>query len=67
MCKYLSGNKLPRIKLIRGKLLPDMYLLPMDCLLISVAFVVLCCVGCPWLTDVTRGCITMSKANWTNL
>ena len=26
---YMSGNNLPRIKLIRGKLLPDKYLLPM--------------------------------------
>ena len=29
-CKYLSGNHLPRIKLIRGKLFPDRYLLPMS-------------------------------------
>ena len=28
-CKYLSGNNLPRIKLIRGNLLPDRYLLSM--------------------------------------
>ena len=28
-CKYLSGNNLPRIKLIRGNLFPDMYLLSM--------------------------------------
>ena len=28
-CKYLSGNNLPRIKLIHGKLFPDRYLLPM--------------------------------------
>ena len=28
-CKFLSGNNLPRIKLIRGKLSPDRYLLPM--------------------------------------
>ena len=28
-CKYLSGNNLPRIKPIRGKLLPDRNLLPM--------------------------------------
>ena len=28
-CKYLSGNNLPWIKLIRGKLFPAMYLLPM--------------------------------------
>ena len=27
-CKYLSGNNLPRIKLIRGKLFSDTYLLP---------------------------------------
>ena len=25
-CKYVSGNNLPRIKLIRGKLFPDWYL-----------------------------------------
>ena len=28
-CKYLSGNNLPQIKLICGKLFPDRYLLPM--------------------------------------
>ena len=28
-CKYLSGNNMPRIKLIRGKMFPDNYLLPM--------------------------------------
>ena len=28
-CKYLSGNNMPRIKLIRGKFLRDRYLLPM--------------------------------------
>ena len=28
-CKYLSWNNLPRISLIRGKLFPDRYLLPM--------------------------------------
>ena len=28
-CKYLSGNNLPRILLIRGRLFPDRYLLPM--------------------------------------
>ena len=28
-CKYLSGNNLPRIKMIRDKLFPDRYLLPM--------------------------------------
>ena len=28
-CKYLSGNNLPRIELIRGKLFPGRYLLPM--------------------------------------
>ena len=45
-CKYLSGNNLPRIKLIRGKLSPDRYLLPMTAywfrkrLLFSVALVV---------------------------
>ena len=27
--KYLPGNNLPRIKIIRGKLFPDRYLLPM--------------------------------------
>ena len=47
-CKHLSGNNLPRIKLIRGKLFSDryMYLLPMiaywfqDSLLFSVALIV---------------------------
>ena len=46
MCKYLSGKNLPRIKLIRGKLCPDRYFTPYDFLLISVAFVVLCRIGC---------------------
>ena len=27
-CKYLSGNNLARIKLIRAKFFPDRYLLP---------------------------------------
>ena len=29
-CKYLSRNNLPGIKLIRGKLFPDRYLLPVS-------------------------------------
>ena len=29
-CKYLSGNNLPRIKMIRGKLFPDSYFTPCD-------------------------------------
>ena len=37
----MSGNNLPRIKLIRGKLYLDRYFIPFDCLLISVAFVIL--------------------------
>ena len=53
-CKYLSGNTLPRITLIRGKLSPDRYLLPSARLLISVTFVVLCRVGCLWVTGVFR-------------
>ena len=53
-CKYLSGNTLPRITLIRGKLFPDRYLLPSARLLISVTFVVLCRVGCLWVTGVFR-------------
>ena len=40
-CKYLYGNNLPWISLIRGKLFLNRY-----CLLISVAFVVLCRAGC---------------------
>ena len=43
------GDNLPRIKLIRGKLFPLKYL-P----LISVAFVVLCRVGCLWVTSVGK-------------
>ena len=50
--KYLSGNNLPQIKRIRGKLFPDRYLPPFDCFLISVAFVVLCRAGCLWVTGV---------------
>ena len=46
----MPGNNLPRIKLIRGKLFPDRYLLS-DCLLISVAFVVLCRVGGLWVSQ----------------
>ena len=42
-CTDLSGNNLPRIKLIRGKLFPDRYSLPMTAyqcrLLFSVALV----------------------------
>ena len=53
-CKYLSGNNLPRIKLIRGKLFT-----PYDCLLVSVALVVLCRVGCLWVTGVCMAKITM--------
>ena len=49
-CKYLSGNNLPRMKLIRGKLFPDRYLFPI--ILIPVAFVVFCRVGCLWITGV---------------
>ena len=30
-CKYLSGNNLPRINLIRGKLFLDRYLLSLIC------------------------------------
>ena len=45
-CKYLSGNKLPRIKLIRGKLFPDRYLLPMTAYL--------CCSLSRWLSLVNR-------------
>ena len=50
----LSGNTLPRITLIRGKLFPDRYLLPSDHLFISVTFVVLCRVGCLWVIGVFR-------------
>ena len=53
-CKYLSGNTFPRITLIHGKLFPDRYLLPSARLLISVTFVVLCRVGCLWVTGVFR-------------
>ena len=53
-CKYLSGNTLPRITLIRGKLFPDRFLLPSARLLISVTFVVLCRVGCLWVIGVFR-------------
>ena len=54
-CKNLSGNNLPRIKLIRAKLFPDRYLLP-----ILVAFVVLCRVGCLLITAVHL----MGTKNW---
>ena len=52
-CKFLSWNNLPRIKLIRGKIIPDRYFTPYDCVLISVAFVVLCRVGCPKVQPTT--------------
>ena len=42
----MSGNNLPRISLIRGKLFPYRYLHPFPLLLISTAFVVVSRVGC---------------------
>ena len=38
--------------MIRGKLFPRQVCTPCNCLLISVAFVVLCRVGCLWVTSV---------------
>ena len=45
-CKYLFGNNLPRIKLIRGKLFPDRYytLFP------PVDFSCVCCCQSCWLS-----------------
>ena len=45
-CKYLSGNNLPRIKLIRVKLFPDRYLLPMT----AYWFSSVCCSLSRWLS-----------------
>ena len=74
---YLSGNNLPRIKLIRGKLFPDSFFFlrqvftPYDCLLILVAFVVLCRVGCLEITCVftsfTSNFDTAQKKNDINI
>ena len=59
---------------MHGNLFPDRYLqdqtdpwqvvprqvfTPYECLLISVVFVVLCCVGCLWLTGVLQGFLTV--------
>ena len=46
--KYQSGNNLPRISEIRGKLLPDRY----SRLLILTAFVVVSRVGCRGVSGV---------------
>ena len=51
--KYLSGNNLPRINVIRGKVFPDKYLHAIGaCWLISTAFVVVSHVGCLGVTGV---------------
>ena len=58
--KYLSGNNLPRISLIRGKLCPDRYLHPIPAclvqlrLLLSLALVVL------WYPYVCRTALMLS-------
>ena len=68
---------MPRIKLIRGKLFPDRHLLQFDpwqvvprqvfttydFLLISVALVVLCLVGCLWVTGVKMRIPAVEIAN----
>ena len=43
--------------MIRGKLFPNRYSLPNGCVLISVAFVVLCSVGCLGVTGVVMVCL----------
>ena len=40
---------------------PRQVLIPYDCLLISVAFVVLCRVGCLWVTGVNPACTNMQS------
>ena len=49
---YLSGNNLPWIKLICGKLFPDRYLLPMTAYWFQQRLFVLCRIGCVWVTGV---------------
>ena len=50
--KYLSGNNLPRISLIRGKLVPRQVFTPYSRLFVSSAFVVVNHVGCLGVIDV---------------
>ena len=54
--QYLSGNNLPQIKLIR-----QMFTLH-DYLLISVAFAVVCRVGCFWVTGVVLSTYTYLRS-----
>ena len=49
-CKYLSGNNLPQFD--PWQVVPRQIFTPYDFLLISVAFVVFCRVGCLWVTGV---------------
>ena len=60
--KYLPGNILPRISLIRGKLFPEMVFTSYSRLLISTGFVVVSRVGC---LGVTAEC--SSQANTAGL
>ena len=60
VCKYLSGNNLPRLSLIRGKLFQ--VFTPYDCLWIALAFVVLS----RWLSLGNRcveDCCTMNDSS----
>ena len=49
---YLTGNNLPWLFLISGKLFSDKYFASYSLLLISSVFVVPSCVGCLWITSV---------------
>ena len=49
----MSGNNLPRIKLI--EVVPRQVFTPYNCLLISVAFLDLCYVGGLWVTGMLFG------------